>query len=147
MTTRIFELVVLVKIWIAVVCIKALCVLVGGYRHVSEGHNVSIFCCKYCGSSLCGYSWAQYRKSHPKLKKCKPDSLGSDSGLYSLERKMNWVFHTRTTFLNSKKDIDFINNISNSEYLLGVRNVRGPYSCQDIAVHWQIASPCFRAEI
>lgn len=41
--TRIFELVMLVKIWIAVVCIVALCILVGGYRHVSEEHNVSVF--------------------------------------------------------------------------------------------------------
>jgi len=43
MTTRIFELVMLVKLWIAVVCIMEICVLVGGYRHVSEEHNVSIF--------------------------------------------------------------------------------------------------------
>ena len=43
MTTRIFELVMLVKVWIAVVCIMTLCILVGGYRHVSEEHNVPIF--------------------------------------------------------------------------------------------------------
>jgi hypothetical protein len=40
MTRRIFELVTLIKIWIAVVCIMA---LVGWYRHVSEEHNISIF--------------------------------------------------------------------------------------------------------
>jgi small basic protein len=43
MITRIFELVMLVKIWIAVVCFVALCILVGGYRLVSEEHNVSVF--------------------------------------------------------------------------------------------------------
>jgi hypothetical protein len=52
MTTRIFELVILVKVWIAVVCIMALCILVGGYRHVTEEH-ISTFYCKYCGSSVC----------------------------------------------------------------------------------------------
>jgi len=43
MTRRIFELVMLIKIWIAVVCIMAPCILVGRYRHVSEEHNVFIF--------------------------------------------------------------------------------------------------------
>lgn len=79
----------LVKIWIAVVCVMTLCILVGGYRHVTEEHNISIFYCKYCGSSVSGYSWAQCRKSHPNVKKYKPGSSCSDPDLYSLERKVN----------------------------------------------------------
>lgn len=48
------------------------------------------------------------------MKKYKPDSLGSDPGLYSLERKVNYVFHTRTHFPQFEINFDFINNISNS---------------------------------
>ena len=87
----------LVKIWTAVVCIMTFCILVGEYRHVSEEHNVSIFTVNIV-VAVCLVIPGLNIGIHPKMKKYKPNSLGSDTGLYSLERKVNCVLHTRTHF-------------------------------------------------